>query len=890
MADNLVNEISIFTESSEDMGILYTGYKPFYDIIDKFLKVIDYNIDILTTKPDVNKIDMKKEIDDFKEYFKKYSTNKIQPSEIDINKIKSLCKEIKSYRNDMNKLLDIYAKLRNKIAFGGNYFRAIIKRPKVYSKSVDENKYNNINSNIRMVDYALDWVEKILIDVFNLIDQDLNILTIVNKVYAKPHIYESADSGNVIIIEHADGTYEGSIVISDECEFNESFNMSRYCEALNEYDSTKEIVYNEETNQYELQLTPEYAKCLARYCESNDPQYYIETSKRLLNEAFRIAYDVDRECEVTIVYDYSGKSKKYGPNPDNLPLTMLTTNRRHTPSYDSKKFLSNVRKYGDIDHSSENARVLAIINQKTNEKYQSARVIGPRLLTSMYFNIDGRYPDILKKHLSFNELIKFCDEHMQNAIKEQLNTIKVGEIDTTPSYKSTMIAKNDHEQYKLLNRKEMATNSKGKRIERGVLMHNAIKESYDDYIDEYDCYIEASNDTPEKSDVKLSLKNTKMSMHALYSPNKNVNQYTADIYSNLITKNLLPIWADGFRKFTIVLDTKTDDSIFEFKIPTITQDFVSRFIAGREPLNGLLRRNPDIKVRMSAAAFKTMKSPDDAYKFFMAAIKYYNEGVQRYSEKIMSNYMKLDHETKHLISTTKLSGLVTLPLQWLFQFDHVDMSDPSIFKINSGDLQKINSFVRTIYSKYASPEKEKQKVLSDLAELIKTTRNASTNDDENVKNTSKLTEAVSDWYFGKMKDTCDKHNEEWIREQTDLDWLRNPPTPEIKLLQESTKMKKLKKIPRDIIAYITIEAESIRDSGDKMLIASYCLSKLEIVEWYIELLDVGSKKYIVPHTRPYLEMMRTELLKCYDKIMKVKIIPPSERPIIDIKYPKGYEG
>ena len=60
MADNLVNEISIFTESSEDMGILYTGYKPFYDIIDKFLKVIDYNIDILTTKPDVDKIAMKK--------------------------------------------------------------------------------------------------------------------------------------------------------------------------------------------------------------------------------------------------------------------------------------------------------------------------------------------------------------------------------------------------------------------------------------------------------------------------------------------------------------------------------------------------------------------------------------------------------------------------------------------------------------------------------------------------------------------------------------------------------------------------------------------------------------------------------------------------------------
>ena len=105
-------------------------------------------------------------------------------------------------------------------------------------------------------------------------------------------------------------------------------------------------------------------------------------------------------------------------------------------------------------------------------------------------------------------------------------------------------------------------------------------------------------------------------------------------------------------------------------------------------------------------------------------------------------------------------------------------------------------------------------------------------------------------------------------------------------MQEKTKVKKLKKLPADLVAYISIEAECIKDANDKMMIASYCISKIEIVEWYIELLEVGSKKYIVPHTLPYLQTLRTQLLACYKKIMDVKIVPPSQRPIIDVNYDK----
>lgn len=102
--------------------------------------------------------------------------------------------------------------------------------------------------------------------------------------------------------------------------------------------------------------------------------------------------------------------------------------------------------------------------------------------------------------------------------------------------------------------------------------------------------------------------------------------------------------------------------------------------------------------------------------------------------------------------------------------------------------------------------------------------------------------------------------------------------------------KKLKKIPSDLVSYIQIETEAIQDVNDKMMISSYCLHKLEMVNWYLELLEIGSKKYIVPQSKAYLEMVRDQLIACHKDIMSVKITKPGDRSIIDIKYPKGYEG
>ena len=102
--------------------------------------------------------------------------------------------------------------------------------------------------------------------------------------------------------------------------------------------------------------------------------------------------------------------------------------------------------------------------------------------------------------------------------------------------------------------------------------------------------------------------------------------------------------------------------------------------------------------------------------------------------------------------------------------------------------------------------------------------------------------------------------------------------------------KKLKRIPYEVVSYILIEAEGIESANDKQMISSYCLHKLEMVNWYLELLEAGSEKYIVPHSKAQLEQIRDQLMDAHKKIMATKIPDPRTRPIIDIKYPDGYEG
>lgn len=685
---------------------------------------------------------------------------------------------------------------------------------------------------------------------------------------------------DVQLINHADDTYSGKICLSEYTnidDFNNNYNIYKnIIKECNEViDSTKKLFVVESANHrsFNIDLNPEYVNKLWSWLESTNHEVFEERSHGKLKSSFRIAKDINTGHPVKIVFDLDPESITHIGNEKSKEV------REKLRKEEDQNLIKDIPNTGHNDFCSYGT-VKAIIDLETKEKLDSVDAYG---------------------------FVGKADN------KDSARTYKVGEKEEIPSYKSTSsnmwdgtnfdVARKQHQARIDLIGKSYVRNygnvSKARHLEHlgnpSKQWTKAHAESTDIL---FDPMMEANNNTPEyntdmsEKEAKATLRTLSQNMINDMESNKDykVSQYTANIYANIISKNLLPLWSTGFRKFTITLDSYQSFNTVEFKVPKMTQDFVSRFIQGRETINGFIHRHPEINIKMSPKIFHTMKNPDDAFNFFRSAIKYYNSGLEKYSDKLMVEAMKLNHELKHLIATTKLSGIITCPMQLLFIFDDVTMDNKDTFKISQEDIKTVNQFIRNIYTRYAAPEKEKKQIVDDVREMVKALKESCDNDNENVHALSYLAEAVDDYFFGKFEDIINRHNEKWMTEQFDMDWIRHQKDPKIKYLQEKFGVKKLKKIPSDLVAYITIETEAIKDANDKMMISSYCLSKIEIVEWYIELLEVGSKKYIVPHTKPYLETLRTQLLQCFNNIMKVKIEKPNTRPIIDIQYPKGYEG
>lgn len=100
----------------------------------------------------------------------------------------------------------------------------------------------------------------------------------------------------------------------------------------------------------------------------------------------------------------------------------------------------------------------------------------------------------------------------------------------------------------------------------------------------------------------------------------------------------------------------------------------------------------------------------------------------------------------------------------------------------------------------------------------------------------------------------------------------------------SKKPKKLKPIPRDTIAYITIEMNDIHSANDQAMLAGYTCSKIELVDFYLTVLDTQDARYIVPHNKQYLVQMKNDLERLLTQILKIRPINRSEQ-IWRVNYP-----
>jgi len=122
-----------------------------------------------------------------------------------------------------------------------------------------------------------------------------------------------------------------------------------------------------------------------------------------------------------------------------------------------------------------------------------------------------------------------------------------------------------------------------------------------------------------------------------------------------------------------------------------------------------------------------------------------------------------------------------------------------------------------------------------------------------------------------------------------------PSYDEYEMYQEThailVKPKKLKPIPRDVVAYIITQKNAIRDTNDQAMISGYCCSKLELVDFYLNCIDTHDYRYIVPHNRQYLVQMQNDLNHCLQEILRVKPVNRLDRVWkLNVTYPEGWGG
>lgn len=99
---------------------------------------------------------------------------------------------------------------------------------------------------------------------------------------------------------------------------------------------------------------------------------------------------------------------------------------------------------------------------------------------------------------------------------------------------------------------------------------------------------------------------------------------------------------------------------------------------------------------------------------------------------------------------------------------------------------------------------------------------------------------------------------------------------------------KMKRIDPADLDYIGLEVNDIKSNDDKMMIVSYIHNKIDIVDYYIALIDSKNPQYVVPHTRESLVQMK-ELLEKY-RMAAINRKLPDVNYGISIQWPTGYEG
>lgn len=212
---------TIFMESSETLGLLYDRYHKLPEIIGKFLTDIEDSVKNARKSGADKENKLVDKLDKFK---KDVEINVKNPDPVHSDEIKSQRKKCQAIKDDTLKLLDRLGQIKKEAKFGDNFFNGILSKPKIFHNTEDDEENVTTSKFVREVTRCMDWVEKIILDLLNLTDQDLNILSLVQRVYYRK-IFEFKEEDDDLMSINADmPVFESYLGYSDD-DNDESYSL-----------------------------------------------------------------------------------------------------------------------------------------------------------------------------------------------------------------------------------------------------------------------------------------------------------------------------------------------------------------------------------------------------------------------------------------------------------------------------------------------------------------------------------------------------------------------------------------------------------------------------------------------------------------------------------------
>ena len=314
------------------------------------------------------------------------------------------------------------------------------------------------------------------------------------------------------------------------------------------------------------------------------------------------------------------------------------------------------------------------------------------------------------------------------------------------------------------------------------------------------------------------------------------------------------------KEFKLSLSEKKG-KLFEFECKPPTEEILQKLLNGRGELHEFIMES-NAKMKISKELLLSIKEKRDLYDFFELAFYYYRYSLKDICKMIKKNFINLDRTTKQLISDTDMKSIFTLVLHQalVFEGDDISLGGRNIFHQAKKDTEKTIKWAVGLLNKLKANKKE---VMDEINSTIKSYKE-SIDYSPIYMDIIHLDQTIEKFYNGQYNNVIQKCKDRLYSECVNH---RDSEKFDIRIMVEKYGLSRLKSIDKNIISDFK---EQLKSDKDQLEIAADLIPYIERVNWYLDILDKNTPRYIINQPKKELDQIQSDLYSLYKESLDIK--------------------